>query len=63
MEAALDMVLSNQLIRRRLQLGARERARSLTWDQTSFDTLQVLASDARGGPEPTRRSGPVPPCP
>jgi glycosyltransferase involved in cell wall biosynthesis len=61
MEAALDMVLTNQIVRRRLQVGARQRARSLTWDQTSFGTLQVLASDARGRPERRDPAGPVPP--
>jgi glycosyltransferase involved in cell wall biosynthesis len=63
MEMALDMVLTNQIVRRRLQVGARERARSLTWDQTSFSTLQVLASDARSRPAPPKRSSPVPPGP
>jgi glycosyltransferase involved in cell wall biosynthesis len=61
MEAALDMVLSNRLVRRRLQVGARERARLLTWDQTSFGTLQVLASDARTRPEHRDPARPAPP--
>jgi glycosyltransferase involved in cell wall biosynthesis len=60
MEAALDMVLTNQVVRRRLEVGARERARSLTWDQTSFGTLQVLASDTRARPELRDPSGPLP---
>jgi glycosyltransferase involved in cell wall biosynthesis len=47
MEAALDMLITNQIVRRRLQLGARDRVRSLTWDRTAFGTLQVLAADAR----------------
>jgi glycosyltransferase involved in cell wall biosynthesis len=60
MEAALDMVLANQIVRRRLEVGARQRARSLTWDQTSYGTLQVLASDTRSRPELGDPSGPVP---
>jgi glycosyltransferase involved in cell wall biosynthesis len=46
MEAAINMLITNQLVRRRLQVGARERVRSLTWDRTAFATLQALAADA-----------------
>ncbi|HEX3539680.1 MAG TPA: glycosyltransferase family 4 protein [Acidimicrobiales bacterium] len=53
MEAALNQVLTNRVVRRRLQVGARNRARELTWDQTALGTLQVLTADR------TRRSGPV----
>jgi glycosyltransferase involved in cell wall biosynthesis len=45
MEAAVDRVLTNRVVRRRLQLGARARAEELTWDQTALGTLQVLAAD------------------
>jgi glycosyltransferase involved in cell wall biosynthesis len=58
MEAALDTVIANQLVRRRLQLGARERVRSLTWDRTAFATLQVLAADAARGRRRTPRQHP-----
>jgi glycosyltransferase involved in cell wall biosynthesis len=47
MEAALDTVLTNRVVRQRLKAGAQRRARSLTWDQTASRTLQVLAADAR----------------
>ncbi len=47
MEAALDMVLSNAIVRRRLEVGARQRAALLSWDRTALGTLSVLATDAR----------------
>jgi glycosyltransferase involved in cell wall biosynthesis len=60
MEAALDMVIGNQIVRRRLQVGARERVRSLTWDRTALGTLEALAVDAararRHTPALVRRS-------
>ena len=46
MEAAVHTVLSNQMVRRRLERGAVRRSRQLTWDQTALDTLKVLAADA-----------------
>jgi glycosyltransferase involved in cell wall biosynthesis len=48
MEAALDQLLTNRVVRQRLQLGARARAQELTWDRTALGTLQVLAADRRG---------------
>ena len=47
MEAALDMLLSNAIVRRRLEVGARQRAALLSWDRTALGTLSVLATDAR----------------
>lgn len=58
MEAALETVLSNSVVRHRLKAGAQKRARSLTWDQTASGTLEVLAADVRlrsGPPSPTRQ--------
>ncbi len=46
MEDAVSAILSNQIVRRRLQRGALERSRLLTWDKTALETLRVLASDA-----------------
>jgi glycosyltransferase involved in cell wall biosynthesis len=66
MEDALDAVLSNQVLRRRLSRGALARAGDLNWDQTALGALSPLAADARrrraGAPQawplrPRRRSG------
>jgi glycosyltransferase involved in cell wall biosynthesis len=47
MESAVHRLLSDELLRHRLQRGAIERARLLTWDRAAVETLSVLASDAR----------------
>ncbi len=59
MEAALDLMLTNPALRRRLGAGAQARVRALTWDQTAFGTLRVLAADARCWPGPMLRSRPL----
>ncbi len=60
MESALDMVLTNRVVRQRLKAGAQRYARSLTWDQTASGTLQVLAADARRhSPVPSEPGRPV----
>jgi glycosyltransferase involved in cell wall biosynthesis len=46
MEDAVSAILSNQIVRRRLQRGAFERSQLLTWDKTALETLRVLAADA-----------------
>jgi glycosyltransferase involved in cell wall biosynthesis len=45
-EDALHTILSNQIVRRRLERGALQHSRQLTWDLTALQTLQVLAGDA-----------------
>lgn len=56
MEDALDTLLSNQVLRRRLSRGALARARALDWDRTALGALSPLAADAR-----RRRTGSPPP--
>jgi glycosyltransferase involved in cell wall biosynthesis len=46
LEPALDRVLSDPVLRRRLGEGARRRAAALTWEATALGTLQVLADEA-----------------
>jgi glycosyltransferase involved in cell wall biosynthesis len=46
MEAAVDTIVSNQIVRHRLERGAVRRSRQLTWDGTALQTLKVLAADA-----------------
>jgi glycosyltransferase involved in cell wall biosynthesis len=58
MEAALDMVLSNAIVRRRLEVGARQRAARFSWDLTALGTLSVLAADARRQAAPGRLTAP-----
>ena len=45
-EAAVHTILSNEIVRRRLERGAVARSRQLTWDRTALETLKVLAADA-----------------
>ena len=47
LEAALDRVLSDELLRGRLGTAARERASRLTWEATARGTLLALAAAAR----------------
>jgi len=47
LEAGLAAVIGDAELRRRLGIGARERAGRLTWEATARRTLIVLASDAR----------------
>jgi glycosyltransferase involved in cell wall biosynthesis len=49
MVEAIHTILSNQIVRRRLERGALARSRQLTWDLTALQTLQALAGD---GPRP-----------
>ena len=46
MEDCVHAILTNQVLRHRLQRGARARAAQLTWDRTALGTLRVLAADA-----------------
>jgi glycosyltransferase involved in cell wall biosynthesis len=46
MEAAVDTILGNQMVRHRLERGAVKRSQALTWDRTALETLKVLAADA-----------------
>jgi glycosyltransferase involved in cell wall biosynthesis len=54
--AALDRVLADADLRRRLQDGALAHARRFTWEATARGTLEALAEEAdrhaRGGPRP-----------
>jgi glycosyltransferase involved in cell wall biosynthesis len=44
--AALDAVLRDDVLRRRLGAGALDRAGRLTWDATARGTLAALATEA-----------------
>ena len=44
--AALDAVLRDEVLRRRLGNGALEHASRLTWDATARGTLAALGSEA-----------------
>ncbi|MYD05791.1 MAG: glycosyltransferase family 4 protein [Acidimicrobiaceae bacterium] len=44
---ALVNVLSNQDLRERMGVEARRRALAFTWERTAYDTMAVLAADAR----------------
>lgn len=50
MVEAIRSVLGKPLLRKRLERGAWQRARSLSWDKTALETLRVLAKDR---PEPS----------
>jgi glycosyltransferase involved in cell wall biosynthesis len=43
----LGAVLGDQDLRRRLSEGALRRAKTLTWEATAYETLRVLADEAR----------------
>jgi hypothetical protein len=44
--AALDVVLGDEVERKRLTKGALDRASQLTWDATARGTFEVLADEA-----------------
>jgi glycosyltransferase involved in cell wall biosynthesis len=44
--AALDAVLTDEVLRRRLGIGALDHASRLTWDATARGTLAALGSEA-----------------
>jgi glycosyltransferase involved in cell wall biosynthesis len=46
MVGALDATLSDEILRKRLGIGALEHASQFTWDATARGTLAVLASEA-----------------
>jgi len=46
MVAALDAALSDDVLRKRLGIGAVEHASRFTWDATARGALAVLASEA-----------------
>ncbi|HET6963848.1 MAG TPA: glycosyltransferase family 4 protein [Acidimicrobiales bacterium] len=46
METSIDALLSNPLLRRRMQRAARRRAAALTWDRTALETMRLLADQA-----------------
>lgn len=46
MEARIDALLSDPLLRRRMQKASRRRAERLTWDRVALDTMRVLADQA-----------------
>jgi hypothetical protein len=50
MVRSLGAVLRDEMLRRRLGLGALERAGRLTWDATARGTLAALASEAMARP-------------
>lgn len=45
MAEAIHSVIANPLLRKRIQRGAWQRSRSLSWDRTALETLRVLAGD------------------
>ena len=51
MVAALDAVLRDEVLRRRLGVGALDHAGRLTWDATARGTLAALGSRGAGPPE------------
>lgn len=57
--AAMDRVLSDEDLRRRLQEGALAHARKFTWEATARGTLEALAAEAERsrGPVLARRGG------
>jgi glycosyltransferase involved in cell wall biosynthesis len=61
MEEAVNTVLHNQIVRRRLRFGALERVRSLTWDRTARQALEVLAADLARHRARVERTAPPPP--
>ncbi len=66
MVEAVSQILTDQIVRRRLQRGAIERARTLTWERTALESLRVLAADAarsQGGAGERGRSGRPAPSP
>lgn len=46
MERHITALLSDPLLRRRMQKAARRRAAALTWDRTALDTMRLLAQQA-----------------
>jgi glycosyltransferase involved in cell wall biosynthesis len=46
MEDRIDALISDPLLRRRMQKAARERADRLTWDQAALNTMRVLAAQS-----------------
>lgn len=46
MEKCIGALLSDPLLRRRMQKAARRRASALTWDRTALDTMRLLAQQA-----------------
>jgi glycosyltransferase involved in cell wall biosynthesis len=46
MVAALDVTLSDEVLRKRLGIGAAEHASRFTWDATARGALAILASEA-----------------
>lgn len=43
MTERLDLLISDTLLRRRMQMAALDRARLLTWDRTALDAMRLLA--------------------
>lgn len=46
MEQRISDLLSNPLLRRRMERAARRRAATLTWDRTALDMMRLLAAQA-----------------
>jgi glycosyltransferase involved in cell wall biosynthesis len=47
MEARIDQLLSDQLLRSRMSRAARRRSERLTWDRTALETMRLLAAQSR----------------
>jgi glycosyltransferase involved in cell wall biosynthesis len=47
MVEAVHSILTNELLRRRLQRGAQKRSQHLNWDRTALETFRVLAAESR----------------
>ncbi|HET6873444.1 MAG TPA: glycosyltransferase family 4 protein, partial [Acidimicrobiales bacterium] len=46
MEARIDQLLSDQLLRNRMARAARWRSEQLTWDRTALETMRLLAAQS-----------------
>ena len=46
MEARIDQLLSDQLLRNRMARAARRRSEQLTWDRTALETMRLLADQS-----------------
>jgi glycosyltransferase involved in cell wall biosynthesis len=47
MEARIDELLSDRLLRNRMSRAARRRSEQLTWDRTALETMRLLAAQSR----------------
>jgi glycosyltransferase involved in cell wall biosynthesis len=53
MVAAVHSILTNELLRKRLQRGAWQRSQGLNWDRTALETFRILAAESRVTADPS----------